>query len=166
MKGGRDIPPNYMNQTPIDDDNMDIDDNMNIDEEQTYPRLNALGFDDDELEALFMDRGDLTEDLINLYLQVARSRPYCQYWQTEADAADAAYEINVERYPGRNYEKRDIAKYVYGLISNNEQPELEPCESIQGGYKRKNKRTRKTKRKRSNKRKYSRRRRTRHRRRN
>jgi len=153
MKGGRARPYNYN----IDEDMMD-EDNERI----MYPRLIALGFDDAELEALFVAERELTEDIIiNTYLEVARSRPYCQNWQTESDAAAAADNINVERYPGRNYEKRDIARYVYGLISDRERPVLEPCGGVQGGYKRKNRRTRKNKKTRTNKRRGSNKRRRR-----
>jgi len=153
MRAGRYQP----NQTPfIENSNsqsMDIDDNNTQHyqvSDEDIEHLLPLGFDDSELEIYFQQYNLHPDDFINTYLDIARSTPFNQTWQTYDDVLQSNDELNVERYPGRPYYKRDIAKDVLTFFD----------ETMQQGGKRKHRRhkrkTRKTTR-RHTKRKSSRR---------
>ena len=140
MKGGRDFTNyNRNNVEALDTEVMDIDNNI---PDVDFQYLYQLGFEEEELEMLFSDTNlQITEnDLINLYLEIATNKPYCQNWDTIEDAVSSGYELNIDRYAGRRYNKRDIAEDTLGYIQEPEQ--LEPC--VSGGKKNKKRKGRKT----------------------
>lgn len=102
-KGGK-IRPNSTTHFESEmDEGIETD---NIDE------LLPLGFDDAEIE-MYIAQYDLhTNDIINAYLEIARHSPFNQTWTTYNDIIESPFDLNVERYPGRSYNKRDIAKAV------------------------------------------------------
>jgi hypothetical protein len=131
---------------------MDIDDTNNI--------LNALGFEDGELEMFFEMNSDsdvsseqLIQQLIQRYLEIAREEPFNLDWQSVQNAIDSPYQTSAIKPNGTPFTKHDIAKDV-----------LESFDDMQeGGYKRRKSKTRtkKSKRRKSRKTKKQKRRRTR-----
>ena len=131
---------------------MDIDDTNNI--------LNALGFEDGELEMFFeMNRDSdvsseqLIQQLIQRYLEIAREEPFNLDWQSVQNAIDSPYQTSAIKPNGTPFTKHDIAKDV-----------LESFDDIlEGGYKRRKSKTRtkKSQKSRTRKTKKQKRRRTR-----
>ena len=131
---------------------MDIDDTDNI--------LNALGFEDGELEMYFeMNRDSdvsseqLIQQLIQRYLEIAREVPFNLDWQSVQYAIDSPYQTSAIKPNGTPFTKHDIAKDV-----------LESFDDIlEGGYKRRKSKTRtkKSQKSRTRKTKKQKRRRTR-----
>jgi len=129
---------------------MDIDDTNNI--------LNALGFEDGELEMFFEMNSDvsseqLIQQLIQRYLEIAREEPFNLNWQSVQNAIDSPYQTSAIKPNGTPFTKHDIAKDV-----------LESFDDIlEGGYKRRKSKTRtkKSQKSRTRKTKKQKRRRTR-----
>jgi hypothetical protein len=129
---------------------MDIDDTDNI--------LNALGFEDGELEMFFEMNSDvsseqLIQQLIQRYLEIAREVPFNLDWQSVQNAIDSPYQTSAIKPNGTPFTKHDIAKDV-----------LESFDDIlEGGYKRRKSKTRtkKSQKSRTRKTKKQKRRRTR-----
>ena len=108
--------------------------------------LPGLGFEEGELE-MFFDMNQVSEnELVERYLQMARSAPYNLNWQTGDDACVAAYMLGVLKNNGVEYTKHDIVEDVFDSYYHPEQ----------GGRKKKSKRSTK---KRKNKKKRTTRRR-------
>jgi hypothetical protein len=111
--------------------------------------LPGLGFEEGELE-MFFDMNQVSQnELVERYLQIARSAPYNLNWQTGDDACIAEYMLGVLKNNGVEYTKHDIVKDVFDSFS----------EQQQGGRKKKTKRStkkRKNKKKRSTRRSYRR----------
>lgn len=73
-------------------------------------RLQALGFEEGELE-MFFETTNYTEDqLINKYLEIAQGPPFNLNWRTENIAANAPYMLNVFKPHGTEYTKHDIVE--------------------------------------------------------
>jgi hypothetical protein len=135
---------------------MDIDEPNNTDN-----ILNALGFEDGELEMFFDMNSDsdvsseqLIQQLIQRYLEIAREEPFNLDWQSVQNAIVSPYQTSAIKPNGTPFTKHDIAKDVLDSFDDDMQ---------QGGYKRRKSktRTRKTKKSRTRKTKKSKRRRTR-----
>jgi len=110
--------------------------------------LPGLGFEEGELE-MFFDMNQVSEnELVERYLQIARSAPYNLNWQTGDDACVAEYMLGVLKNNGVEYTKHDIVEDVFDSFYHPEQQ--------QGGRKKK---TRRSTKKRTNKKKRSTRRR-------
>ena len=109
--------------------------------------LPGLGFEEGELEMFFDMMNQVSEnELVEKYLQIARSAPYNLNWQTGDDACVAAYMLGVIKNNGVEYTKHDIVEDVFDSFYH----------PVQGGRKKKSKRSTK---KRVNKKKRSTRRR-------
>lgn len=129
MRGGR-YQPQFIENSD-DSEYMDIDNNAQHEiTDEDIQRLLPLGFDDAELEMYFQQYNLHPDDFINKYLDIARSTPFNQTWQTYDDVIQSDDDLNVERYPGRPYDKRDIAKDVLNFFD----------ETMQQGGKRKHRR--------------------------
>ena len=130
---------------------------MDIEEPDDTNILNALGFEEGELE-MFFEMHDYvsSEQLIQRYLEIAREEPFNLDWQSVQNAIDSPYQTSAIKPNGTPFTKHDIAKDV-----------LDSLDDIQeGGYKRRKSRTRtrksrKTRTRKSRKTKKQKRRRTR-----
>lgn len=148
MKGSAAPPPNQ-NYNPLVNSTNDI---YEEDHNQIDNLLEALGFEEGELEMFFDSNIGSRDDLITRYVQIARSPPYNLQWQTSNDASDADYMLGVFKNNGVEYTKHDIVEDVFNTFYHPEQQ--------QAGRKKK---TRRSTKKRTNKKKRStRRRRYRH----
>ena len=108
--------------------------------------LPGLGFEEGELE-MFFDISQVSEnELVERYLQIARSAPYNLNWQTGHDGCLADYMLGVFKNNGVEYTKHDIVQDVFDSFS----------EQQQGGGKKKSKRS--TKKRRNKKKRGTRRR--------
>ena len=111
--------------------------------------LPGLGFEEGEID-IFEEYQESENDIVERYLQIARSPPYNLNWQTSDDACLAEDTLGVFKPNGIEYRKHDIAKDAFNLFS----------QQLQGGRKKKSKRSTKkrvtkkrvTKKKRSTKR--------------
>ena len=75
--------------------------------------LEGLGFEEDELE-MFFDLNQVSEnELVERYLQTARSAPYNLNWQTGDDACVADNMLGIFKDNGVEFTKRDIVKDVF-----------------------------------------------------
>jgi hypothetical protein len=73
-------------------------------------RLQALGFEEGELEMFFEMRNYTEDQLINRYLEIAQGNPYNLNWESENDAINAPYMLGVFKPHGTEYTKHDIAE--------------------------------------------------------
>jgi hypothetical protein len=143
MKGSAALMPNNNNIVIVNEDNYQ-------EHNQCEDLLPGLGFEEGELE-MFFDMNQVSEnELVERYLQIARSAPYNLNWQTGDDACVAAYMLGVLKNNGVEYTKHDIVEDVFDTFSEQAAP-------VQGGRKKKSKRStkkRKNKKKRSTKRRH------------
>jgi hypothetical protein len=94
--------------------------------------LSALGFEEGELEMFFELVSHVSEnELVEKYLQIARSPPYNLNWQTGHDACIAGYMLGVLKNNGVEYTKHDIVEDVFDSFYH----------PVQGGRKKKSKRS-------------------------
>ena len=110
--------------------------------------LPGLGFEEGEID-IFEQYQESENDIVERYLQIARSPPYNLNWQTSDDACLAEDTLGVFKPNGIEYRKHDIAKDAFNLFS----------QQLQGGRKKKSRRStkkRKNKKKRNTRRKYRR----------
>jgi hypothetical protein len=141
MKGSAALIPNNNNNLIIQNE-----DAYQQPHNQCDDLLSGLGFEEGELE-MFFDMNQVSEnELVERYLQMARSAPYNLNWQTGDDACVAAYMLGVIKNNGVEYTKHDIVEDVFDSFYH----------PVQGGRKKKSKRSTK---KRVNKKKRSTRRR-------
>ncbi len=140
MKGSAAPPPNQ-NYNPLVNSTNDI---YEEDHNQIDNLLEALGFEEGELEMFFDSNIGSRDDLITRYVQIARSPPYNLQWQTSNDASDADYMLGVFKNNGVEYTKHDIVEDVFNTFYHPEQQ--------QAGRKKK---TRRSTKKRTNKKKRS-----------
>jgi hypothetical protein len=140
MKGGRSLlPNNNHNLVIVNEDNYQQ-------HNQCEDLLPGLGFEEGELEMFFDMNQASQNELVERYLQMARSEPYNLNWQTGDEACLAGYMLGVFKNNGVEYTKHDIVQDVFDSFSGQQQ----------AGRKKKSKRTTK---KRTNKKKRSTRRR-------
>lgn len=108
MKGGRDLPPNYNQES------MEIEEQSYVPEnpQPNIEMLQELGFEDGELDMFFETTANTIgeNELIDRYLEIAREQPYNQTWQNVNDALTADYELNTSKPNGRPYTKHDIVE--------------------------------------------------------
>ena len=141
MKGSAALLPNNNHNLVIVNE-----DNYQQQHNQCEDLLPGLGFEEGEVE-MFFDMNQVSEnELVERYLQMARSAPYNLNWQTGDDACVAAYMLGVLKNNGVEYTKHDIVEDVFDSFYH----------PVQGGRKKKTKRSTK---KRVNKKKRSTRRR-------
>jgi hypothetical protein len=141
MKGSAALIPNNNNNLIIQNE-----DAYQQPHNQCDDLLSGLGFEEGELE-MFFDMNQVSEnELVERYLQMARSAPYNLNWQTGDDACVAAYMLGVIKNNGVEYTKHDIVEDVFDSFYH----------PVQGVRKKKSKRSTK---KRVNKKKRSTRRR-------
>ena len=141
MKGSAAPPNNTYNPLENSTNDMYEEDHNQIDN-----LLQALGFEEGELEMFFDSNLGNRDDLITRYLEIARSAPYNLQWQTSDDASNADYMLGVLKNNGVEYTKHDIVKDVFDSFSGQQQ----------GGRKKKSKRS--TKKRRNQKKRSTRRR--------
>ena len=113
---------------------------MDIEEPDDTNILNALGFEEGELE-MFFEMHDYvsSEQLIQRYLEIAREEPFNLDWQSVQNAIDSPYQTSAIKPNGTPFTKHDIANDA-----------LDSFDDIQeGGYKRRKSRTRTRKSKKS-----------------
>ena len=144
MKGSAAPPPNNTYNPVVNSTN----DMYEEDHNQIDNLLQALGFEEGELEMFFDSNLGSQDDLITRYLQIARSAPYNLQWQTSDDASNADYMLGVFKNNGVEYTKHDIVEDVFDSFYHPQQQ--------QAGRKKK---TRRSTKKRTNKKKRSTRRR-------
>ena len=77
--------------------------------------LEGLGFEEDGDElVMFFDLNPVSEnELVERYLQTARSAPYNLNWQTGDDACVANNMLGIFKDNGVEFTKRDIVKDVF-----------------------------------------------------
>jgi hypothetical protein len=139
MKGSAAPPPNNTYNPVVNSTN----DMYEEDHNQIDNLLQDLGFEEGELE-MFFDMNQVSEnELVERYLQIARSAPYNLNWQTGDDACVAEYMLGVLKNNGVEYTKHDIVEDVFDSFYH-------PQQQQQGGRKKKSKRSTK---KRTNKKK-------------
>ena len=137
MKGSAALLPN--NDTLVLNNNEDAYQQTH---NQCEDLLTGLGFEEGELE-MFFDMNQVSEnELVEKYLQIARAAPYNLNWQTGDEACVAAYMLGVIKNNGVEYTKHDIVEDVFDSFYH----------PVQGGRKKKSKRSTK---KRTNKKKHS-----------
>jgi hypothetical protein len=79
--------------------------------------LTGLGFEEGELE-MFFDMNQVSEnELVERYIQRARSAPYNLNWQTGDDACIADNMLGVFKDNGVEYTKHDIVEDVFDSFS-------------------------------------------------
>ncbi|MCJ7802350.1 MAG: hypothetical protein MUP82_08360, partial [Candidatus Marinimicrobia bacterium] len=79
--------------------------------------LPGLGFEEGELEMFFDMNQVSVNQLVERYLQTARSAPYNLNWQTGDDACIADYMLGVFKDNGVEFTKHDIVKDVFESFS-------------------------------------------------
>ena len=137
MKGSAALLPNNNHNLVIVNE-----DNYQQPHNQCEDLLPGLGFEEGELE-MFFDMNQVSEnELVERYLQMARAAPYNLNWQTGDDACVAAYMLGVIKNNGVEYTKHYIVEDVFDSFYH----------PVQGGRKKKSKRSTK---KRTNKKKRS-----------
>ena len=137
MKGSAALLPNNNHNLVIVNE-----DNYQQPHNQCEDLLPGLGFEEGELE-MFFDMNQVSEnELVERYLQMARAAPYNLNWQTGDDACVAEYMLGVLKNNGVEYTKHDIVEDVFDSFYH----------PVQGGRKKKSKRSTK---KRTNKKKRS-----------
>jgi hypothetical protein len=115
-------------------------------------RLQALGFEEGELE-MFFDMTNISEDeLVRKYLDIAQHPPYNLNWGSEETAIRADYMLGVYKRNGVEYTKHDIVEDTFTYF-------YDQAEGRAQGIRKKKRGTRKH---RSSKRKQTRRHRRRH----
>jgi hypothetical protein len=130
MKGSAALIPNNYNTLVIQNE-----DAYQQPHNQCDDLLPGLGFEEGELE-MFFDMNQVSEnELVEIYLQMARSAPYNLNWQTGDDACVADYMLGVFKNNGVEYTKHDIVEDVFDSFYH---PEAAP---VQGGRKKKSKRS-------------------------
>ena len=130
MKGSAALLPN--NDTLVLNNN---EGNYQQPHNQCEDLLPGLGFEEGELE-MFFELNQVSEnELVERYLQMARSAPYNLNWQTGDDACVAAYMLGVLKNNGVEYTKHDIVEDVFDSFYH---PQAAP---VQGGRKKKSKRS-------------------------
>lgn len=72
--------------------------------------LEALGFEEGELEMFFQTTNIPENQLVNRYLEIARNPPYNLNWGSVIVAARANYMTGVFKSNGIEYTKHDIAE--------------------------------------------------------
>jgi hypothetical protein len=148
MKGSAALLPNNNHVVIVNEGNYQQPHN------QCENLLPGLGFEEGELEMFFDMMNHVSEnELVEKYLEIARSAPYNLNWQTGDEACVAAYMLGVVKNNGVEYTKHDIVEDVFDSFYH---PQEAP---VQGGRKKKSKRStkkRKNKKKRSTKRSYRR----------
>jgi hypothetical protein len=144
MKGSAAPPPNNTYNPVVNSTN----DMYEEDHNQIDNLLQALGFEEGELEMFFDSNLGSRDDLITRYLQISRSAPYNLQWQTSDNASNADYMLGVFKNNGSEYTKHDIVEDVFDSFYHPQQQ--------QAGRKKK---TRRSTKKRTNKKKRSTRRR-------
>jgi hypothetical protein len=118
-------------------------------------RLQALGFEEGELE-MFFDMTDISEDeLVRKYLDIAQHVPYNLNWGTEQRAINAPYMLGVYKRNGVEYTKHDIVEDTFSYFYDQAEGRAQGIRKKKRGTKR-----RRTRKHRSHKRTHS----TRHRR--
>lgn len=115
MKGGKALPPNFQQEINVQsaDEHYLQDPNAPIGPQILNDDiLISLGFEEGELEMFFdMAEGLVTEqELVDRYLEIARTEPFNQNWQDVNEAIDANYELNTIKPNGIAYTKHDIVK--------------------------------------------------------
>ena len=116
--------------------------------------LEGLGFEEDELE-MFFDLNQVSEnELVERYLQTARSAPYNLNWQTGDDACVADNMLGIFKDNGVEFTKRDIVKDVFESFYHPEQ--ANPQEAGRRKKSRRSTKKRMNKKKRSTRRKHRR----------
>ena len=121
-------------------------------------RLEALGFDDSEVQLLLDDEyfaGITEQEIVDKYLEIAQNDPFNLNWDSDEDAMNSDYMIQ-----GTQFSKHDIAKDTFNYFS--QRGRQSHSQGLAEGIRKKKKGSRKH---RTHKRKHSRRHRTRHRRR-
>jgi hypothetical protein len=85
--------------------------------------LTGLGFEEGELE-MFFDMNQVSEnELVERYIQRARSAPYNLNWQTGDDACIADNMLGVFKDNGVEYTKHDIVEDVFDSFSEQAAPQ-------------------------------------------
>jgi len=87
--------------------------------------LEGLGFEEDGDElVMFFDLNPVSEnELVERYLQIARSEPYNLNWQTGDDACVADNMLGVFKDNGVEYTKHDIVEDVFDSFSEQAAPQ-------------------------------------------
>ncbi len=87
--------------------------------------LEGLGFEEDGDElVMFFDLNPVSEnELVERYLQIARSEPYNLNWQTGDDACVADNMLGVFKDNGVEYTKHDIVEDVLDSFSEQAAPQ-------------------------------------------
>jgi hypothetical protein len=130
MKGSAALIPNNNNTLVIQNE-----DAYQQPHNQCDDLLPGLGFEEGELE-MFFDMNQVSEnELVERYLQMARSAPYNLNWQTGDDACVADYMLGVFKNNGVEYTKHDIVEDVFDSFYHPEEA------AVQGGRKKKSKRS-------------------------
>ena len=76
-------------------------------------RLEALGFEEGELE-MFFEMTDISENqLVRKYLDIAQHQPYNLNWGSEQRAINAPYMLGVYKRNGSEYTKHDIVQDTF-----------------------------------------------------
>jgi hypothetical protein len=76
-------------------------------------RLQALGFEDGELD-MFFEMTNISEDqLVRKYLDIAQHQPYNLNWGSERIAITAPYMLGVYKRNGVEYTKHDIVEDTF-----------------------------------------------------
>ena len=105
MKGSAALLPNNNHNLVIVNE-----DNYQQPHNQCEDLLPGLGFEEGELEMFFDMMNQVSEnELVEKYLQIARSAPYNLNWQTGDEACVAAYMLGVLKNNGVEYTKHDKA---------------------------------------------------------
>ena len=146
MKGSAAPPPNNTYNPVVNSTN----DMYEEDHNQIDNLLQALGFEEGELEMFFDSNLGSRDDLITRYLEIARSEPYNLQWQTSDDASNADYMLGVRKNNGVEYTKHDIVEDVFDSFYHPQQQQAgRKKKSKRSTKKRVNKKKRSTRRKRS-----------------
>jgi len=155
MKGGRAPPPGHHSRH-ISSSSRSRSSSRSSHSSVQNNRLQALGFEEGELE-MFFDMTNISEDhLVRKYLDIAQHPPYNLNWGSEATAINAPYMLGVYKRNGVEYSKHDIVEDTFSYF-------YDQAEGRGEGIRKKKRGTRRRTRKhRSHKRKQSRRHRRRH----
>ena len=155
MKGGRAPPPGHHSRH-ISSSSRSRSSSRSSHSSVQNNRLQALGFEEGELE-MFFDMTNISEDhLVRKYLDIAQHPPYNLNWGSEATAINAPYMIGVYKRNGVEYTKHDIVEDTFSYFYDQSE------DRAQGIRKKKKGTRRRTRKHRSSKRKQTRRHRRRH----
>ena len=145
MKGGRAPPPGHHSRH-ISSSSRSRSSSRSSHSSVQNNRLQALGFEEGELE-MFFEMTDISEDqLVRQYLDIAQHSPYNLNWGSERIAINAPYMLGVYKRNGVEYTKHDIVEDTLSYFYDHAEGRAQGIRKKKRGTKRRTRKHRSSKR--------------------